>query len=327
MEPFNTLRVKFAEACAKYGQRPFCLAVEEVNGFREPPMECYLGYCGLPLKFEDGEIDSDIACRWFAVPLSEGEGEDDQHWDYWSFHKCTHEEVQQSKEALKVFIELATQAAAALPAEFRDLITPNILEDMKIHYDPHPPSSTIVWWLVFLWWQFDREFYAHSVAYREQKSYGMEFCRYVVWHDPFMASVSAIDRGGLLYDVPPDEIVLREVDEEAAEERRQEEGDDDDDRGIRTAEPLDWFTSEPRDKSEYEHGPIEGTMQELAAWTDTSRATLKRYNGERQFYIQAINYRKFRLWCKSEDDYGDCCTRRSGGTVLPNSHETTRETK
>lgn len=279
----------------KYGRNPFSLFVAEGDSGGSGLHSYCLGIGPLPFEYADGSIDANVPCPWFGIPWNVSDKIKERCFDIGVWQ---HEEVdispEKSEEALKEFIELATEAAAALPSEIREGITTDMLNDLKIGQDCFRPTATIIWWMLYLWWQYDREFYT-SRGMRCSIDNDKVLC----WIDPFMASVAAIDRGQLLTSDPTKaEFVLREFNEadKVAEFR---------DQHMKSLKQSKWFNSPPDTDSPYKHGPIHGTLKQLAAWIGQDQRTLREHNGIGAHYIQRIHGKKCGVWCKVESAFND----------------------
>jgi hypothetical protein len=78
------------------------------------------------------------------------------------------------------------------------------------------------WWILLLWWQIDRTLFARLERARfkanpynllgdDGRPLAEKNCWLVRWHNPFLASASAIDRCGLLDLTSTDEVPVREL--------------------------------------------------------------------------------------------------------------------
>jgi len=84
-----------------------------------------------------------------------------------------------------------------------------------------------------------------------------------------------------------------------------------------------WKDTEPLAGSLFKHGPLEGCLDQLAAWCDQDERTLKNHNGAGH-WIYRESSRSFRMWFKSQVSYSRANARRlreeqSGGTKDPES--------
>jgi len=74
-----------------------------------------------------------------------------------------------------------------------------------------------------------------------------------------------------------------------------------------------WYISEPDPESKFKHGPLEGSLKDLALWSKRNKKTLRKHNGS-SWWIASKHHRDYSMWFTSHNSYTEANVKKVAGS-------------